>query len=113
MALKIREYKGKNKSDVIFINKDIFNSNKPHNDPNVVIDMKTKQKDYLFFVAEENNQIVGTIIAGFDGNRGWIYSIISITKKRNQGIRKLLFKKAINELIKLGCIKLNLQIYTF
>lgn len=112
MKLTIREYKNKDKNEVISIWKEIFNSNKPHNNPNLVINMKTKQRDNLFFVAEENNQIVGTIIAGYDGHRGWIYSLAVIPNKRNQGIGKLLVYKALDELKKLNCLKVNLQIYS-
>lgn len=112
LKLKIREYKDKDKNEVISIWKDIFNSNKSHNNPNLVINMKIKQNDNLFFIAEENNQIVGTIIAGFDGHRGWLYSLAVIPKKRNQGIGKLLVNKALDELIKIGCLKVNLQIYS-
>jgi len=112
LKLTIREYKNKDKNEVISIWKEIFNSNKPHNNPNLVINMKTKQRDNLFFVAEENNQIVGTIIAGYDGHRGWIYSLAVIPNKRNQGIGKLLVYKALDELKKLNCLKVNLQIYS-
>ena len=93
MKYKIREYNDKDKNDVITIWNDIFNYDKSHNNPNLVIDMKTKQKDNLFFVAEENNQIVGTIMAGFDGHRGWLYSLAVIPEKRNQEIGKSLVKR--------------------
>lgn len=111
MKFKIREYNDKDKNDVISLWKDIFNSYKPHNDPNLVINMKTKQKDNLFFVAEENNQIVGTIMAGFDGHRGWIYSLAVKSKKRDQGIGRLMVNRALDALKKLGCLKVNIQIY--
>ena len=110
MVLKIREYKDKDKNEVISIWKGIFNYSKPHNNPDLIIDMKLSHKDNLFFVAKENNQIVGTIMAGFDGHRGWLYSLAVISNKRNQGIGKLLVDKAIGELEKLGCLKVNLQI---
>jgi ribosomal protein S18 acetylase RimI-like enzyme len=110
MVLKIREYKDEDKNEVISIWKYIFNYSKQHNDPELIIDMKLSHKDNLFFVAEENKQIVGTIMAGFDGHRGWLYSLAVISNKRNQGIGKLLVDKAIVELERLGCLKVNLQI---
>jgi len=111
LDLKVRKYIDKDKNEVISIWKEIFSSNKPHNNPNLVIDLKTAQKDNLFFVAEENNKIIGIIMAGFDGHRGWIYSLAVIPNKRNQGIGKLLVDKALWELKKLNCLKVNLQIY--
>ena len=110
MVIKIREYKNKDKNEVISIWKDIFNYIKPHNHPELIIDLKLSHKDNLFFVAEEKKQIVGTIMAGFDGHRGWLYSLAVISNKRNQGIGKLLVDWAIVELERLGCLKVNLQI---
>ena len=110
MLIKIREYNDKDKNEVISIWKNIFNYIKPHNNPDLIINMKTSHNDNLFFVAEENKKIVGTIIAGFDGHRGWLYSLAVIPNKRNQGIGKLLVDKAIVELENRGCLKVNLQI---
>ena len=110
MVIKIREYNDKDKNEVISIWKNIFNYIKPHNHPELIINMKTSHNDNLFFVAEENKKIVGTVIAGFDGHRGWLYSLAVIPNKRNKGIGKLLVDKAIDELEKLGCLKVNLQI---
>ncbi len=108
--MKIRNYKTSDKDSVVSLWKKVFNPQKPYNDPEIVIDMKTKQNDGLFFVAEENNQIIGTIIAGFDGHRGWLYSLAVHQQHRRKGIGTQLVKKAIHELKKLGCLKVNLQI---
>jgi ribosomal protein S18 acetylase RimI-like enzyme len=61
-------------------------------------------------VAERNNTIIGTILAGYDGHRGWIYSLAVEPKFRRQKIGTHLLKKAIEELRKQGCLKINLQI---
>ena len=108
--MKIRNYKPSDKNSVISLWKHVFNPQKPHNDPEIAIDMKTKQNDGLFFVVEENHQIIGTIIAGFDGHRGWLYSLALHPQHRRKGIGTQLVKKAIGELKKLGCLKVNLQI---
>lgn len=108
--MKIRTYKDSDKNLVISLWKKVFNPRKPHNNPKIAINMKIKQNDGLFFVAEENNQIIGTIIAGFDGHRGWLYSLALHPQHRRKGIGSKLVKKAIEELKKLGCLKVNLQI---
>src|SRR4030043_2182543 len=108
--MKIRNYKSSDKNSVISLWKYVFNPQKPYNDPEIAIDMKIKQNDGLFFVAEENYQIIGTIIAGFDGHRGWLYSLALHPQHRRKGIGTQLVKKAIGELKKLGCLKVNLQI---
>lgn len=108
--MKIRTYKTSDKNSVISLWKKVFNPQKPHNDPKTAIDMKTKHNDGLFFIAKENNQVIGTIIAGFDGHRGWLYSLALHPQHRRKGIGSKLVKKAIGELKKLGCLKVNLQI---
>ena len=46
-----------------------FPNNPPHNEPNLIIDAKLKVDD-LIFIAEDGNEIIGTIMAGYDGHRG-------------------------------------------
>ena len=106
----IRNYQRSDKDQVIFIWKEVFKPKKLHNNPEIAIKIKVKHNDNLFFVAEENNQIVGTIMVGFDGHRGWIYSLAVLPKFRCKGIGQLLVEKAVDELKKLGCLKVNLQI---
>ncbi len=108
--MNIRNYNASDKNSVVSLWKKVLNPQKSHNDPNTAIDMKTKQNDGLFFVAIENHQIIGTIIAGFDGHRGWLYSLAVHPQHCWKGIGTQLVKKAIVELKKLGCLKVNLQI---
>jgi len=67
--------------------------------------------DGLFFVAMENGKVVGTIMAGYDGHRGWIYSLAVIPERRRVRIGARLLQHAETELRKLGCVKINLQIF--
>jgi len=110
MTIIIRNFKSSDKDSIIDLWKNVFNPMDFHNDPENAFNMKSKHKDNLFFVAEENAQVIGTVIAGFDGHRGWIYSLAIKPEVRNKGIAKLLVKKAVEELKKLGCLKVNLQI---
>jgi ribosomal protein S18 acetylase RimI-like enzyme len=50
-------------------------------------------------------------MAGYDGHRGWIYSMTVVPEKRNLNVGTTLLKRAENELKKLGCVKINLQIF--
>ena len=106
----IRNYQQSDKEQLIALWKEVFNPKKPHNDPELAINIKIKHKDDLFFVAEKEKQIVGTILVGFDGHRGWIYSLAVLPKFRYKGIGKELVDKAVAELKNLGCLKVNLQI---
>lgn len=96
---------------VISIWKEIFGYEKIHNEPSLVIDKKIEYSDGLFFVAIVDNKIIGTIIGGYDGHRGWIYLLAVLEKYRKKGIGKLLVEYLEREFKKLNCQKINLQIH--
>ena len=84
---------------------------KPHNTPSLSIDKKVAAKDGLFFVAvSTEGSVVGTVMAGYDGHRGWIYSVAVSPAHRRRGIGSELVSTAEQALIKCGCVKINLQI---
>ena len=49
-------------------------------------------------------------MAGYDGHRGWIYSVAVAIEHRRQGVGSQLVKFAERALAKKGCVKVNLQI---
>lgn len=112
MNLEIKTFDNKeHRNEVIDIWTSIFGYKDPRNNPSLVIDNKLAVNDNLFFIAMENGKIVGTIMAGYDGHRGWIYSLAVIPEKRKSNVGTKLLKHTENELKKLGCVKINLQIY--
>ena len=100
----------KHRDQVISLWKEVFGYEKDHNDPGLVIDKKLEVKDGLFFVAVNDQTILGTAMAGYDGHRGWIYSIAVSPDYRNQGIGTSLLSFVEKKLSELGCMKINLQI---
>lgn len=54
------------------------------------------------FVAETDNDLVGVIMAGNDGRRGYIYHTTVHPSFRNQGIGSMLVKSVIDALKQLG-----------
>lgn len=88
----------------------VFGYEARHNDPNLVIDRKLKVDDGLFFVAVAGEEVVGTVMAGYDGHRGWIYSLAVAPAHRRKGIGTRLTTHAERALIDRGCVKINLQI---
>lgn len=60
------------------------------------------------FVAEEEGNIVGAILCGHDGRRGYIYHTAVSTKYRNRGIGTLLVNTATHALRKEGIHKVAL-----
>lgn len=98
------------REQVVELWKTVFGYETAHNSPNLVIDKKIATGDGLFFVAVADVEIVGTIIAGYDGHRGWIYSVAVHPNHRKQGIGSDLVSHAERALAAKGCMKINLQI---
>jgi ribosomal protein S18 acetylase RimI-like enzyme len=98
------------RSQVIALWEAVFGYDAPHNKPGLVIDKKLAAHDDLFFVATAGDQIVGTLMAGYDGHRGWMYSVAVDPAHRKQGIGSQLVSFAEQALTDKGCVKINLQI---
>jgi len=98
------------RSQVVALWEKVFGYEAPHNKPGLAIDKKLSIDDQLFFVAVVDNEAVGTIMAGYDGHRGWIYSLAVAPSHRRQGIGTQLVAHAERALIGKGCVKINLQI---
>jgi ribosomal protein S18 acetylase RimI-like enzyme len=98
------------RSEVIGLWQSVFAYDTPHNQPSVVIDKKLEADDGLFFVAVAEGTVAGTIMAGYDGHRGWIYSVAVAPGFRRQGIGSQLISHAERALTSKGCVKINLQI---
>jgi ribosomal protein S18 acetylase RimI-like enzyme len=64
----------------------------------------------LMLVALEGPLIVGSVMAGYEGHRGWISRIAVLQAHRHEGIGKRLLLEAEKRLAALGCIKINLQV---
>jgi len=88
----------------------VFGYETAHNTPSLAIDKKLEANDDLFFVAILEGAIVGTILAGYDGHRGWLYSVAVHPSHRQNGIGSALVHHAEQALTNRGCMKINLQI---
>lgn len=98
------------REQVISLWKAVLGYDAPHNEPGLAIDRKIEVEDGLFFVAVEDGSVVGTIMAGYDGHRGWIYSLAVSLARQRKGIGSMLVAAAEKALTERGCVKINLQI---
>lgn len=64
----------------------------------------------LFLVAEQDGQIVGTVIGGFDGRRGLIYHLVVSGSFRERGIGSCLMEEVESRLREKGCIRCYLLV---
>ena len=63
------------------------------------------------FVAERDNKIIGVIMVGTDGRRGYIYHTSVHPSCRNQGIGSRLVETAMDALKQLGISKVALVVF--
>ena len=98
------------RSQVVALWQSVFGYEAAHNNPGLAIDKKLAVDDQLFFVAMANNAVVGTVMAGYDGHRGWIYSVAVSPSHRRQGIGSRLVSHAELVLTSKGAVKINLQV---
>lgn len=88
----------------------VFGYETAHNTPSLAIDKKLAVSDGLFFVALAGDEVVGTVLAGYDGHRGWLYSVAVHPVHRRKGLGANLVRHAEGALTARGCMKINLQI---
>lgn len=110
LTYNVRPFESADRAAVILLWLEAFPDSAGYNEPSVSIDRKCDFGDGLFFVVELHRQLVGTVMAGYDGHRGWIYSLAVRAAHRRKGIGTALVRHAEQQLGRLGCPKVNLQV---
>jgi len=86
----------------------------PWNVPSLDIARKVDFQPDLFFVAEGESEgearIVGSVMAGYEGHRGWINYLAVDPRLRRGGLGRELMRHVEEKLVALGCPKINLQV---
>lgn len=85
---------------------------RPWNNPYQDIARKLRVQPELFLVAVDDGALVGSVMAGYDGHRGWLYYLASAPERRGQGIGRRLVERAEELLIDMGCPKVQLMVRT-
>jgi ribosomal protein S18 acetylase RimI-like enzyme len=83
---------------------------KPWNDPRKDIHRKLQVRPDLFLVGLEDGQVVATVMAGYEGHRGWLNYLAVAPAQRRRGFGSAIVADAERLLIAAGCPKINLQI---
>lgn len=84
----------------------------PWNDPHEDIRRKMSAHPELFLVAEIDGRVVGSVMAGWDGHRGWLNYLAVDPGTRRSGVGRSLVQEAESRLAAQGCPKVNLQVRT-
>lgn len=69
------------------------------------IKKKLQRDPDLFLIAEANHEVIGTVIGGFDGRRGFVYHLAVNKRFRRQKIASALLQEVENRLKAKGCRK--------
>jgi ribosomal protein S18 acetylase RimI-like enzyme len=107
---EIVQYQSEHFEGVDALWKDAFPNDNAWNVASVAIPEKTRFQPDLMLVALEDNTVVGSIMAGYDGHRGWISRIAVLRSHQRKGLGEALISAAERRLAALGCIKVNLQV---
>lgn len=108
-TVNIRRYHEADRDNVVSLWRRAFPNDPAHNEPSAVLAAKLAVDD-LVFVAIDKDRIIGAAIAGYDGHRGWLYSVAVDQEVRRAGVGTILVHHMLDTLRSRGCIKINLQV---
>jgi ribosomal protein S18 acetylase RimI-like enzyme len=109
-AMDVRSFRETDEQAVINLWRGVASSDAPHNDSATAIRKKLAVDRDLFLVAEVDGSVVGTVMGGYDGHRGWIYAVATAPEHRRRGIGTALLREIEGLLRERGCLKINLQV---
>jgi ribosomal protein S18 acetylase RimI-like enzyme len=108
--MEITPYEERDEPGVIALWGEVFPGEAAHNEPARILRRRSAVQRELFLVARDGGSVVGTVLAGYDGHRGWIYRVAVRPSHQRRGVGTALLRRAEESLIALGCPKVNLQV---
>ncbi len=110
MSVDTRPYSPADHDAVVALWSEVFAGDPPRNAPPAMIRRKLGVQPELFLVATQEGRVIGTVLAGFDGVRGWIHHLAVDPSARRAGVATRLMAHAERALAAVGCPKVNLQV---
>ncbi len=109
MTVLIRPFEVSDTEDVVSLWREA-GLTRAWNDPYADIRRKLGVQPELFLVAVDDAAVVGTVMAGYDGHRGWLHYLASAPARLGEGIGRSLVEAAEERLIARGCPKVQLMV---
>jgi len=82
----------------------------PWNDPHLDIQRKLKIQPELFLVGFLEGRLIASVMAGYEGHRGWVNYLAVHPEYQRRGIGRSMMERVEQLLLALGCPKINLQV---
>jgi len=111
MQTEIRPFQPSDETVVVQLWKDC-NLVVPWNDPLRDIRCKLRVQPALFLVGFVSGEFSATVMAGYEGHRGWLNYLAVAPRFRRQGLGRNMVAEAEARLREMGCPKINIQIRT-
>ena len=108
--MEIRRYEASDFEGVEALWEEAFPNDPPWNRAENAVPAKLAFQPDLLLVAVDGSEVVGSVMAGYDGHRGWLYSVAVRETDRRGGLGTALVRHAEKALHALGCGKVNLQV---
>ena len=83
---------------------------RPWNDPVRDFDLALSNPGSTILLARDGGRLVGSVMVGFDGHRGWVYYLASNPDCRRRGIGRALMNAAEEWLRTRDCPKIQLMV---
>lgn len=109
MAVEVRPLEDADVDDVVELWHEV-GITRPWNDPRTDIRRARAVWPELLLVAVDGRALVGSVMAGYDGHRGWLYYLATAPTRRGEGIGRRLVQEAEARLLALGCPKVMLMV---
>ena len=104
--MKIRAFEPRDESAVVALWQ-ACGLTRPWNDPHKDIARKLAVQRDLFFVGEAENELVASVMAGYEGHRGWVNYLAVAPKFRGRGYGRMLMQYVEAALERRGCPKVS------
>ena len=107
--MRIRPFQPQDEAAVVQLWKECALT-RPWNDPHKDIARKLALQPELFLVGELEKSIVASVMAGYEGHRGWVNYLAVAPGFRGRGCGRTLMRRVEQLLLERGCPKLNVQV---